>query len=78
MSDFNLHEYKGYQVEIRAITVAVPAGVTGCYRISNANGSQLAEATTPIMLDKDMADRVALSIALACIDKHLRVADEQP
>lgn len=75
MTDTTVHEYRGYRVAILASAVTNPTGFTGSYLITASDGSQIAAATTPIVLDKDMADRVALSIALASVDQFLRTSN---
>lgn len=65
------HHYRGYMVEIGIHRMLVNT-CSGGYLITHPVMGVAGYGETPLMPNKEMAEKVALSLALAAVDEKLR------
>lgn len=72
MTNSHAHQYRGYLVEVGLKNRTVTGLYIGSYLITDHQGDAVAYGDTPNMPSADMADRVAMSLALATVDSVIR------
>ncbi len=66
------HHYRGYLVEVGTACTQFGEKFCGEYLVTGPGGEVVGEGETPVMLTVEMAEKVALSLALVAVDKKLR------
>lgn len=75
MVTLRAHPYRSYMVEVAIHSIA-PDQYCGGYMFSTTDGEVAGFGDTPLMPSNEMAEKVALSLALAAVDEKLRGESE--